>query len=210
MKTKKWRKKSTPALGKDTGQKRRTKTPNRLGPFACGNWSGETDPQQTKLVTAEDIRTIAEPLCEAEGMELIHVEFQRETGGRVLRLYIDKPGGVMLDDCVHVSRQVGDILAVDLGDIGPYHLEVTSPGPDRPLGKARDFERFRGDKVKIRFRLPQADQEGQKWNDAPPAEKTVQGILQGMSEGSVRLLVHDRTVSIPVQEITRARILPEK
>ena len=80
-------------------------------------------------------KSLAQRLCEAEGMELVHVEFQREAGGRVLRLYIDQPGGVTLNDCVNISRQMGDLLDVNIENMGPYNLEVSSPGTDRPLSK---------------------------------------------------------------------------
>ena len=76
---------------------------------------------------------LAEPICSSEGMELIFVEYQREPGGRILRLYIDRPGGIALDDCAMVSRQIGDILDVHLdSNVPPYHLEVSSPGSQRP------------------------------------------------------------------------------
>lgn len=162
--------------------------------------------EKYKQVSAEEIRSIAEPLCETEGMELVYVEYQREAGGRILRLYIDKPGGVMLDDCVYISRQVGDLLDVSFENMGPYNLEVTSPGPDRPLGKEDDFERFRGHRAKIRFIRSQKEQKLKP----EPDQKTVQGILLGISEGIVRLMLDDETVSIPFQEITRARLVPEK
>jgi ribosome maturation factor RimP len=60
----------------------------------------------------DSVTRLAEPLCTAEGMELVHVEYQREPGGLTLRLYLDKPGGVTLDDCVEISRQLDDILDV--------------------------------------------------------------------------------------------------
>jgi len=162
--------------------------------------------EKYEQVKAEEIRSIAEPLCETEGMELVHVEYQREAGGRVLRLYIDRPGGVMLDDCVCVSRQVGDLLDVSFENMGPYNLEVTSPGSDRPLGKEHDFERFRGHRAKIRFIQSRKEQKLKPDLD----QRTLQGVLMGVSEGIVRLMVDGETVSIPFQEITRARLVPEK
>ena len=77
------------------------------------------------------VNTLAEPLCKNEGMELVHVEYQREAAGWVLRLYIDQPGGVRLEDCSRVSRQLGDLLDVTVENIGPYNLEVSSPGINR-------------------------------------------------------------------------------
>ena len=86
----------------------------------------------------EQIESLVGPLCDSESLELVHIEYQREAGGRVLRLYIDRPAGVTIDDCVNVSRQLNDLLDVNLDDMGPYTLEVTSPGPERPLSKLKD------------------------------------------------------------------------
>ena len=68
---------------------------------------------------AAQVSALAKPVCESEGLELIHVEYQRESGGRILRLYIDKPEGINLVDCVNVSRHRGEIIDVNLGYIGP-------------------------------------------------------------------------------------------
>lgn len=141
------------------------------------------------------IKGLAESLCEAEGMEMVHIEYQRETGGRILRLYIDKPGGVTLDDCVHISRQLSDLLDVNLENSGSYNLEVSSPGFDRPLGKLADFDRFKGNAARI------------KTIKAVEGQKKFKGILLGTSEGIVKLLVDGKTVAIPFQEITRARLI---
>ena len=94
------------------------------------------------------VRDLAEPVCESEGMELIHVEYGPEKGGKTLRLYIDKPGGITLDDCAAISHQVGDILDINLEDSGSYNLEVSSPGPERQLAKIDDFKRFEGNIIK--------------------------------------------------------------
>ncbi|MBW1695177.1 MAG: ribosome maturation factor RimP [Deltaproteobacteria bacterium] len=143
----------------------------------------------------EKVKTIAEPLCEAEGLELIFVEYQRESSGKVLRLYIDNSEGVKLDDCVRVSRQLGDLLDVYLGDIGPYHLEVTSPGPDRPIGKIEDYERFKGCRAKIKTLHP------------IEGRKNFSGILKGLSDERINLMVDERTVAIPLKEIQKARLI---
>jgi ribosome maturation factor RimP len=92
---------------------------------------------------------LAGPLCESEGLELVHLEYQREPGGWILRLYIDKSGGVTLDDCATVSRQMNDLLDVHLDDIGPYNLEVTSPGPDSKgtWQKSEPFDHMKGRKT---------------------------------------------------------------
>jgi len=141
------------------------------------------------------VNELAETLCEAEGIGLVFVEYQREASGRILRIYIDKTGGVNLDDCAQVSRQLGDLLDIYLDEMGPYSLEVTSPGSDRPLGKELDFERFKGCEAKIRTVHPL------------DARRNFRGILQGVLRGNVNILVEDKTVEIPFKEIQKARLI---
>ena len=143
---------------------------------------------------AQQVTLLAVPLCESEGVELIHIEFQREPSGRILRVYIDKPGGINLKDCVGISRQLADILDVKLGEIGPYHLEVTSPGPDRPLSRKQDFETFKGSRARIKTNRP--------FN----GQKNFKGILLGMSGEQVNLQIGDQTIAIPYRDIIKARL----
>ena len=150
-------------------------------------------PANEKKIAAQ-VRTLAEPVCAAEGLELIHVEFQRESGGRILRLYIDKPEGINLEDCAGISRQMGDIIDVNLDDIGPFNLEVTSPGPSRPLVKRADYERFKGNRVKIRTNRPINGQ------------KNFKGVLLGISGEQVSLRVGEEVVAILNQDIYKARL----
>ena len=140
------------------------------------------------------VRPLAELLCASEGLELVHVEYQREANGRILRLYIDKPDGIKLDDCAAVSRQMGDILDVNLEDIGPYSLEVTSPGPERPLAQHEDFEKFKGCRAKIKTSQPLSGQ------------KNFTGILLGISGDQVNLQIGEETIVIPYQDISKARL----
>ncbi len=141
------------------------------------------------------VRKLAEPLCESEGTELVYLEYLRESGGRTLRVYIDKPGGVRLDDCVGISRQLGDLLDVYLDEVGPYNLEVSSPGPERPLGKTDDFERFKGCEARIRTHRPL------------DGRRNYSGVLMGVAEGNIHILVEKKTVAIPLSEIQRARLI---
>ena len=148
--------------------------------------------------TAEIIRQVwllVEPACTAEGMDLIHVEFQSEARGRILRLYIDKPGGVTLDDCADLSRQISDLLDVSFEELGSYNLEVSSPGVERPLGKISDFDRFSGCTVKIRTFAPIDDQ------------KNFTGVLTGISDGLVTLSIREKTITIPYDDINKARLV---
>ena len=147
-----------------------------------------------KAIMAET-KALAEPLCGSEGLELVHIEYQRESGGWTLRLYIDKAGGVTLNDCVNISRQMNDLLDVHLEEIGPYNLEVTSPGTDRPLAKKHDFERFKGNLARIRTIR------------ALNGQKNFTGVLGGISAEQVKLLIGEETVRIPLEDISKARLV---
>jgi len=100
------------------------------------------------------ISDFAEGLLPSMGLELVEVQFRREQQGWVLRIFIDSEDGITLDHCSQVSRQLGDFLDVeDLIDYA-YHLEVSSPGLERKLGKIEDFIRFCGKKTKIKLHQP--------------------------------------------------------
>ncbi|UCG05704.1 MAG: ribosome maturation factor RimP [Desulfobacterales bacterium] len=148
--------------------------------------------QQTIIAEAT---ALASPLCESEGLELVHLEYQRESAGWIMRLYIDKPAGVTLDDCVNVSRQMNDLLDVHFDQIGPYNLEVTSPGPDRPLAKAQDFEKFKGNLAKIKTVRPFDGQ------------KNFKGELMGISQEQVKLKIGEQIITIALADISKARLL---
>jgi ribosome maturation factor RimP len=141
------------------------------------------------------VNALTGPLCDADGIELVYTEYQREPHGMVLRIYIDKPGGATLQDCTHVSRQLQDLLDVHLDVSENYYLEVSSPGINRPLGKLSDFVRFKGRQAKIKILQPV---EGQK---------KFTGVLSGVSQETVAIQVGDRIIEIPYQDITRARLV---
>jgi len=99
----------------------------------------------------EDIWHLAEPVIESEGLELIQVECLRMKTRWLVRIYMDREGGVTLDDCSEISNQLGDILDVHDLPPGPYTLEVSSPGLDRPLVRDKDFTRYQGCEVNVRL-----------------------------------------------------------
>ena len=149
---------------------------------------------RAKLI-AQQVFDIANPLCEAEGIELVFVEFQSEASGKVLRIFIDRPEGITLDDCTSVSHQLNDLLDVTLENIGAYSLEVTSPGPERPIGKRSDFDRFKGNKIKIQTLQPINGQ------------KNFTGLLAGTIDEMVTLTIDDKTVAIPFSNVNKARLV---
>ncbi len=98
------------------------------------------------------VEEIVTPALELLGFELVDLEYNLEPKGWVLRIYIDKKGGVTIDDCVFVSEEIGRILDVEDPIPHSYNLEVSSPGVDRPLRKERDFLKNVGRKVRVRLR----------------------------------------------------------
>jgi ribosome maturation factor RimP len=111
-------------------------------------------------MVAERVWEIVEPLVTHEGLEMVDVEFRRESRGMVLRLYLDREGGVSLDDLTRVSRQLGDLLDVHDAVPGPYTLEVSSPGINRRLRRPEHFRRYLGKRVRVRTAAPVAGRRG--------------------------------------------------
>src|SRR5215208_5279591 len=118
------------------------------------------------------LEKVVEPVVTGMGYELVDV--QASNGGRLLRLFIDKPGGVGLQDCAAVSRQLSRVFEVE--GIEYERLEVSSPGLDRPLRKGADFARFAGQKAEVRMRTP----------DATGRRRFV-GVLKGAADGQVMM-----------------------
>jgi ribosome maturation factor RimP len=141
------------------------------------------------------LQQVIAPLVEAEGLSLVDLQWGRRGKRWVLTLFIDKEGGVTLDDCAHISYQVGERLEVDNLIAHPYTLEVSSPGLDRPLRTVADYERCRGRLVKITMATPLRGQ------------ATVVGRLKGV-EGHTVLVESPRLglVPIPLAQIKHARL----
>lgn len=150
---------------------------------------------RTAQAVVERVKEIAGPLCESQGMELVHIEYHHESRGLILRIYIDKPGGIQLDDCVQVSRELGDALDIHLETGTAYNLEVSSPGTDRPLSKENDYVRFQGEVAMIKTSKP------------IDGQKNFKGVLRGIKDGSVQMEMDNRIASIPLQDITRGRLV---
>jgi ribosome maturation factor RimP len=144
------------------------------------------------------VKNLVQPILEEEGLELVEVEFKRGSKRSFLRIFIDKPGGVTLDDCSTVSTQLGDLL--DIEDLIPtrYILEVSSPGANRPLTKPEDFQRFQGRLVQIITREPR---EGRK---------KFTGRLVEYANGTITVEVPKLgSVSFAWEEVEQARLALE-
>lgn len=142
----------------------------------------------------QDIHSLLERTVAQLGYELVDLEISNR--GKLLRLFIDKPEGVNIDDCVLVSNQLSNLLAVE-HDIDYDRLEVSSPGLDRVLKKEKDFVRFTGKRAQVKLRIP------------IETRKNFIGILRGVEQESVLLECEDAIVKIALSNIDKARLAPE-
>ncbi len=146
----------------------------------------------------EDLIALIEPVVTAEEMELWELTFRREAGGWILRVLIEKEGGVTHEDCEIISRQLGDLLDVeDLID-RPYNLEVSSPGMDRPLKKDSHFQRFAGHEAKITTKI------------SLNGQRHFKGKILAVKDGCI--ILEDRTrgaAEIPLAEVEKANLIPD-
>lgn len=140
---------------------------------------------------------IVEPVVESMGYELVGVELMRHGRDCTLRVYIDKPAGVTLDDCAAVSHQLSGVMDVEDPIQLPYRLEISSPGLDRPLFKVSDFERFAGSTAKIKLAVPLA------------GRRNFTGVLSGMRDSRVRVEVDGELFELDFDHIERARLVPQ-
>ncbi len=148
-----------------------------------------------QAVEKERLITLLEPAVAAMGYELADIDVHLGRRG-VLRLYIDRAGGVTVDDCQRVSEQVGALLDVEDPLPGAYNLEVSSPGFDRRLRTQAHFERFVGERVRIELR------------DAREGRRNFTGRLTGLENGSVLLEVDGEMWRLPLNDIAIARLVP--
>ena len=143
------------------------------------------------------IEEYALPVLESLGIELVEIQFRCEGYGWVLRLYIDREGGVTIDDCAAVSREISTWLDVEELIEQAYHLEVSSPGLERPLKKISDFKRFAGRKARVKIREPLNEQ------------KVFIGTIVEVDddEGKIVLMADDKPVGLLFDNIAKARLI---
>jgi ribosome maturation factor RimP len=146
----------------------------------------------------EKIRQLSEPVVASEGMELIHVECIKMHSRWIIRLFMDKEGGITLDDCANISNQLGDIFDIRDVIMGAYTLEVSSPGLDRPISRDQDFVKYRNSRVNI------------KTSEKIEGTKNFHGILLDYIEESGKKLVlidiAGKVYRIPRQDVVKANL----
>ena len=140
------------------------------------------------------VRAVANPILSDEGMELVDIEYRRESKGWILRLTLDKEGGITLDDCSRVSHEVGRSLDVEDFIQNPYTLEVSSPGLTRPLRTEKDFMKYRHRLIKV------------KTVDPIENRRQFKGRLLGVSENRIEIESDGGIFQIPLSNVAKANL----
>ncbi len=141
-----------------------------------------------------ELNSLLESTLQGLGYEMVDLEMSNH--GKLLRLFIDKPGGINIDDCALVSNHISRLLAVEM-DFDYDRLEVSSPGLDRPLRKEADFVRFCGETAQVKLRVPLQ------------GRKKFVGILKSVQDGQVQLEVEGNVVDLAISNIDKARLVPQ-
>jgi len=143
------------------------------------------------------LEELLSPVVTSLGFEFVGMEYLPQGKHSLLRIYIDTPDGITVDDCSAVSHQVSGVLEVEDPINGHYVLEVSSPGLDRPLFKFEDFERFSGHNVQIRLQIPM------------DGRRNYKGLLEGVqADGQlVDVAIDDEIISLPWDKIEKARLV---
>ena len=149
---------------------------------------------------ADTARQLLEPVLARDGFDLVEVEWQREGGSWVLRLFVDREGGIGIEDCQAASRLVETMLDVEDFIEPAYSLEVSSPGVERPLRRPDDFRKYAGKRAKVRAFGPLESAPGL------PPRKQWTGTLRGFADGAVEIEVDGTLHRIPVERMAKAHL----
>jgi ribosome maturation factor RimP len=147
-------------------------------------------------MTGDELAKLLEPAIERLGYELADLEVRLGGKGGLVRVFIDKPEGIDLDDCEKVSRAVSALLDVEDPVPGNYNLEVSSPGLDRKLTKVEHFQRFEGEIVKVQMRFP------------IEGRRRFRGTLVSSDDENIVVDVDGESHSLPLKTIDTARLVP--
>ncbi len=165
------------------------------------------NPLHQKLIS------IVEPAIQAAGFELVDLRFVLEQGGWVLRVQVDVPIGevtdlsevpsdrVDLEDCENLSRELSAVLDVEDPIPQAYHLEISSPGIDRPLRTAEHYQHFAGSEAKIQLGVPLHTESGER--------KNFKGVLKGVIDDKVEIVCDGHTYQLPIADIDHAKLVPD-
>jgi ribosome maturation factor RimP len=144
--------------------------------------------------TIDKVFAVADPILTNAGMELVDVEYRREARGWVLRLFIDKEGGVTVDDCTRISQEVGRVLDVEDFILTAYVLEVSSPGLNRTLKREKDFMKYRDHLIRVKTLEPIENR------------RQFKGKLLSVSENRIQMEVDGKNYEIPLPNVAKANL----
>ena len=150
-----------------------------------------------KAPVTQSVIELIEPGLLAKGIELVDVEFKKEGKNWVLRVFIDKEGGITLEDCQKISNLVGDLIEVEEVIEPTYTMEVSSPGLNRVLKKEKDFIRFSGKKIGVQCHTPLN------------GRKNFNGVLKDFKNQSIHLEVDGELQTIPINRVAKANLVIE-
>jgi len=144
---------------------------------------------------AKEVISIIEPVAEDLGFEIVDVEYLTERGRWTLRVYIDKPGGVNVEDCASLSNEIGDLLDARQIISGAYVLEVSSPGLNRPLRKDRDFVWATGKRIKAKTKVQ------------VNGRRNFTGTLERYKDGTISIRLEQGVVELALSDLEKANVL---
>lgn len=145
---------------------------------------------------AEAIQEIVEPVVQALGLHLWGVEYLAQGRHTLLRIYLDKEGGINIEDCAEASRQISSILDVEDPISGEYTLEVSSPGLDRTLFTLEQCRAYAGAMVKLRL------------TESFEGRRNFSGLLKGTADDEVILVVDDNEYAFPFEQVEKVTVVP--
>lgn len=145
-------------------------------------------------MSKDDIEKLIEPMLAQEYAELVDLTYLKEGPRWVLRVFMDKEGGITLDDCAYFSERIGSLVDASGAVDRSYVLEVSSPGLDRVIKKEKDFARFAGKAVKVRLKAPEQGQ------------RNFQGVLKGLIDGKVVIESSEKTFEFPAALVAETRL----
>jgi ribosome maturation factor RimP len=150
-----------------------------------------------KVSVSQAVMELIEPVLIAEGLELVDVEYKKEGKNWVLRIFIDKDGGVAVEDCQKISHLTGDLIEVEETITTPYSLEVSSPGLDRVLKREKDFLRFKGRQIRLHSLSP------------IDSRRKFTGILTDFKDQTVFMESDGKLFEIPLRQVGKANLVIE-
>jgi ribosome maturation factor RimP len=166
-----------------------------IAPFFCALWN---DGYALEFgLSSGKLTSLLHPLVEDLGYEFVGLEYGSNPKSPVLAIYIDKAEGIAVEDCAKVSREIAAILDVEDPIPGNYHLEVSSPGLDRPLFTLEQFQQFSGEVVKVSLYAPE------------DGRRKFKGKILGTNDGQVRMEQDGVEVTLGLGNIAKARLVPD-